>query len=281
MIQYIQNLLPRLQQFSQRLDHIENFVDKPWVLIDEEGNRHIYIFQRNQSLIMSLNGKVQVGKWEYIQAAKSLLIDRQIDKILLNNAFVEKGLMILRMDGSPDRPWVLANETEIPDLDVPRYLKELMIRKLHLRILHTNGKTYYFADPNNQGVKPETVFFDEYFKQTADSFSLTNDEKVFNVQNGIVRESYYVNGLNTDKGYITIQSAETIPDIYDRVFCNGHRAPDGVYKVVKDDLFKRIIVKDGEIINIKENINFLPAICILAIFLLILLVALFNNMNNG
>lgn len=281
MIQYIQNLLPRLQQFSQRLDHIEIFVDKPWVLIDEEGNRHIYIFQRNQSLIMSLNGRAQMGKWEYIQVAKSLLIDRETDKILLNSAFVEKGLMILRMDGSPDRPWVLANETEIPDLDVPRYLKELMIRKLHLRVLQINGKRYYFGDPHNQGVKSDTVFFDEDFKQTEDSFNLSKDQKVFKVQNGIVRQSYYINEMETDKGYITIQSADTLLDINDRVFLNDLPAPDGVYKISKDDVFKRIIVKDGEIVHLKERINFLPAICILGLFLFLLLVALINKLKNG
>jgi hypothetical protein len=156
-----------------------------------------------------------------------------------------------------------------------------MIRKLHLRVLQINGKRYYFGDPHNQGVKSDTVFFDEDFKQTEDSFNLSKDQKVFKVQNGIVRQSYYINEMETDKGYITIQSADTLLDINDRVFLNDLPAPDGVYKISKDDVFKRIIVKDGEIVHLKERINFLPAICILGLFLFLLLVALINKLKNG
>ena len=88
MKNYLSNILPRIKQFSQDLDKKEGFVDVPWVIIDELQNQQKYIFKRNGELLMSLNGQVTVGKWEYLSAARSLLIDRNVDKILLNQNFI-------------------------------------------------------------------------------------------------------------------------------------------------------------------------------------------------
>jgi hypothetical protein len=66
MKQYLNNLLPRIKQFSESLDKKESFIDTPWVIVDEDLNQQKYIFKRNGELIMSLNGQVSIGKWEYL-----------------------------------------------------------------------------------------------------------------------------------------------------------------------------------------------------------------------
>ena len=96
---YIKNLVNRLSQFSQEIDNIELFVDKKWVLIDDDGNHHSYIFERNGDLVMSLNGQVEMGNWRYYHAASSIKIDRITDQILLNQAFFDNAVMILKYDG--------------------------------------------------------------------------------------------------------------------------------------------------------------------------------------
>jgi hypothetical protein len=125
MLLYIKNLLPRLRQYSQTLDKIELLVEHPWVLIDDEGNQQKYIFRRGGKLILSFNGRVSFGTWEYLPSARSLLIDLDEGTILLNHDFVDPAVMILKMDGNKDKPFVLANENLIPDMDVVRHLEEL------------------------------------------------------------------------------------------------------------------------------------------------------------
>ena len=122
MFAFLQNLLPRLRQFSQSLDQTELFVDKPWVLIDEDGRQQTYIFRRSGELLMSLDGHVQMGKWDYIAPAQSLLIDRGVDKLLLNHFFFTDALLVLARDGKADSKFVLANRQLIPDLNVEKYL---------------------------------------------------------------------------------------------------------------------------------------------------------------
>ena len=129
MKQYVLNLIPRLKEFSASLDKNELFVEMPWVLVDDELNQQKYIFKRDGELIMSLNGQVTIGKWEYLSAAKSLLIDRVQDKILLNQSYIDPGVMVLKKDGLTDGYIFLANELVISDLNVAHYLRNLYYAK--------------------------------------------------------------------------------------------------------------------------------------------------------
>lgn len=139
---YLQDIVKRLSQFSEKLDNTTLFIDKPWVLIDTESNYHKYIFKRDGQLIMSFNGQVQLGKWEYLTAAKSILIDRIKDKVLLNQSFFDSAVMVLKIDGTTNDLFILANEIIIPDLDVKKYLQSVTYRKYNVitRRLE-NGKT--------------------------------------------------------------------------------------------------------------------------------------------
>jgi len=106
----------QLSSFSKSLEKKALFVDKPWAMIDEEFEMQKLIFKNNQELIMSKNGKVQMGRWEYLAEARCLLIDRGKDKILCQEGFIEEGVLILKLDGTEGRFFALANENIIPDL---------------------------------------------------------------------------------------------------------------------------------------------------------------------
>lgn len=127
MVEYISNILPRIQQYSKSLDHNENYVGKPWVFIEGEHNIHEYEFCRDGRLIMSLNGQVQFGRWEYRPATNRLLIERQNDAILFQNAFIDDGLMILKKNNFDDSAFILVNSSVVPDLDYVTYLRNYIV----------------------------------------------------------------------------------------------------------------------------------------------------------
>lgn len=129
---YLKHVVQQLRQHTLSLGKKTILIDKPWALIDDEFEMSKLIFKKNNELILSKNGQVQIGKWEYFPEAKSLLIDRNIDKILCNEGFIDEGVMILKLDGTNNRFFVLANENLIPDLNVERYLKELRYNKLNI-----------------------------------------------------------------------------------------------------------------------------------------------------
>src|ERR1700740_1073147 len=102
MLPFVKNLLPRLVQFSNRLDQTSIFIDKPWIMIDEKNNYHNYTFHKDGRLMMRLNGIVKYGAWEYLSGSNSLVINRVTDIILLNQVFIQDGLMLLKKDGLTD-----------------------------------------------------------------------------------------------------------------------------------------------------------------------------------
>ena len=125
MIEYIKNVIPRIQQYSKGLNKIELLVEpkKPWIHYDEKGNQHQYIFMRDGRLFMIFNGVTKTGKWELLHT-NQLLIDRISDQITLEHIFVEKALLILKLSGTTHQPFILINPLEIPDLDVEGYLEK-------------------------------------------------------------------------------------------------------------------------------------------------------------
>ena len=79
---FLQHIVIGLRNYSKSLDKTAILIDKPWSLIDSDLEVQKLIFKRNKELIMSKNGNVTMGKWEYLAEAKSLLIDLGQDKIL-------------------------------------------------------------------------------------------------------------------------------------------------------------------------------------------------------
>lgn len=129
MLQYIKNIVPRIQQHSKQLDKTEIFVEKSWIYVDESDNNHEYMFMRDKRLIMSLNGSVTSGTWELLPNGK-MLINRVKDEVLLQNMFFDDALMVLQKSGSNDDPFTLVNVDRIPDLDAVRYLNQVEEREL-------------------------------------------------------------------------------------------------------------------------------------------------------
>ncbi len=244
---YLSNLIPRVSRYSQDLDKKEIFVDVPWVIVDEQQNQQKYIFKRNGELLMSLNGQVTIGKWEYLSAAKSLLTDRIADKILLNQNFIDSAVMVLKKDGLKDENLVLANEKLLPDLDVVWYLKNLFYQKNNIRVsLLKSGETLEF---NN---------FEEFIngnKVTIDGdpvpdriVELAKSERKLVIKNSKIVKILVKEIYDTNHGKLTIEHEEnSSPSKGDFVYTEDNiLAPNGKYRL---GFMKHITIENGRIIK--------------------------------
>lgn len=161
MKEFLNGILPRIIDYSQSLDHKETFIEKPWTWIDDLNNQQKYIFRRNGDLLMSLNGSVTIGKWEYISAAKSLLIDRIKDKLLLNQAFLDEAVIILKHDGIKGEKFMLLNELLLPNLNFEDYLRNLFYKKNGILISKLedgkNLEVHQAINSNTYNEKPVTI----------------------------------------------------------------------------------------------------------------------------
>ncbi|MCG2462053.1 hypothetical protein K8352_14935 [Flavobacteriaceae bacterium F89] len=232
---YLQDIVNRLAQFSEKLDNTTLFIDKPWVLIDSNSDYHKYIFKRNGELVLSLNGQVQIGKWEYLSAAKSILIDRIKDKVLLNQSFFDSAVMVLKVDGSNNQLFVLANETIIPDLDVNKYLQSLTYKKFNVITGRLeNGKTLEIYRGNSEtqpqigmkatidGDEPEDGKYKS--KSTGRYYELRNG-KVFRITQPFTHKTADGQNLTIEQTY---RDSVSVGDL---VYLDNAPAKTGKYKL--------------------------------------------------
>tara|TARA_R110001606_G_scaffold364204_1_gene518551 strand:- start:1550 stop:2299 length:750 start_codon:yes stop_codon:yes gene_type:complete len=244
---YLIDLVKRLSKLSRKLDNQTLFTNKKWVLIDELDNQQTFIFESDGNLIMSISGIVKVGTWKYIDEAKSILINRgDNDIILLNNTFFDSAVMILKYDGaSNDNLFILVNQNIIPNLDVESYLKlrlkkEFIIetvnliddKKLEIFSISKNDKIgcYVLID----GVSPENCSVEDGYSK-------------FVILNGRIEKITYPRKVILSNGSeILIDQANYYsPSVGDLVFIQDKLAPSGRYKLGFLDTIK---IVDGVIL---------------------------------
>ncbi len=99
---YISDIFPKLQRFSEELNNQTLLSNQHWVLIDNIlTSKTIYIFRNNNDLLISNNGKVKRGRWEYL-GNNSLIIDKEDESYLFKQGFFDENVLALKVDGSKE-----------------------------------------------------------------------------------------------------------------------------------------------------------------------------------
>ena len=203
---------------------------------------------------MSKNGKAQEGKWDYFPEAKSLLIDRNKDKILCNEAFVDKGVMILKLDGTENRFFILANENVVPDLDANRYLKELRYQKLKIAEAELNDGRILEVQRKNKYIEPQlgNQVTEDAEPVEDGKYQLAKNKKYFEIKKGrifkILTETKYV---NPEEQEIYIQQQDNLNlKIGDYVYMLGQQVDNAVINFSKS---KNLVVRDGKVVRLERK----------------------------
>ena len=108
---FISDIFPKLQRFSEELNNLTLLSNQHWVSIDNIlTSKTIYIFRNNNDLLISNNGKVEKGKWEYL-GNNSLLIDKGNESYLFKQGFFDENVLALKVDGNKEYA-VFVNENK-------------------------------------------------------------------------------------------------------------------------------------------------------------------------
>lgn len=97
---YLLDSINKYKRFSENLDVKTILCNKSWRVYNDSGEKEIYIFQEDGSLIVSVNGQVTNANWKYISANKSLIINTAQQAVMLHPAFMDNALFVLQLDGT-------------------------------------------------------------------------------------------------------------------------------------------------------------------------------------
>lgn len=282
---YLKSIVKQMQRFSASLDKTSILIDKPWAMIDEEFEIQKLIFKKNKELVLSKNGQVQMGKWDYFPEAKSLLIDRGADKILCNEAFIDSGVMILRLDGTDNRFFMLANENIVPDLDAIKYLNKLRYQRLKIVEIRLIDGKILEIQRDDEYYRPRignTVTVDAELVQDG-KYQLSKQEYLEIKQSRIFKFLTETKHINSEGQEILVQQQNNNKiDYGDYVFMFGRQVDNAIINFTKA---KNLIVKDGIVIKFEWKSKVLRwiwkngAISFIVLFFVTLILMLFYGLR--
>ncbi len=254
-----------LSRASKSLSKKSLFIEKPWALVDNDNEIQKLIFKKDGELILSKNGQVEIGSWQYLAEARSLLIDRVRDKLLLQEQFIDENVLILRKDGTTNDFFALANENNLPDYDIPTYLNSLKQRRFNIKEeLLLNGDIIEIYDGNSFGDdykrligrKVDVKTKDEVLLNASGYYTSKCNQYIFQLENGYISHVMNRKNMKYFKTYdgqeieleYFLYSGENEPRM---VTINGNPVLES--KILLEDKTKTLYIKDSFLIRVTSN----------------------------
>lgn len=117
MNSYFSDIIPRIIRFSKKINDLTKLKYQKWVLINEiERTKIVFIFRDNNQLIVSKNGKVKIGRWEYLDE-NNLLIDYDEQCKLFLIGFLDENIFALKRDNN-NKYIFFINETKYDSSEI-------------------------------------------------------------------------------------------------------------------------------------------------------------------
>lgn len=244
MTEYIVNILPRIREFSLKIDKEEVFIEKPWVMFENAAGREIYIFKRNKDLIMSLNGQVQIGSWQFLPEINGILIDRIHNKILLTQEYVDQSIMVLKLEGITNEYFCFVNETFLSVSKANQYLKSVYNTQNHIREVELEDGLFLEL-LNCDGIVNYNIVRIKGQKLNDGIVRRKDSELHYLIVNSKIEEVLVYQEYKTNLGIIQILREQYMNyKVGDSVFKDGMAAPDGIYNLA---IFSSLLILRGRI----------------------------------
>ena len=174
---YIADIIPRLSKFSKELDNLTLLTEQHWVALDIiSGQKRVYIFRRNNELLVSTGGQVERGKWEFI-SKNSLLLDIDNATYLLRHGFFDENILALKVD-SKEEYAIFVNESKFD-----RELNSIQAINDFLQEKYFDKPTGPAAEPTGPAAEPRKLSQTE---KENDGFSVSDKQIKIIVAMGIV-----------------------------------------------------------------------------------------------
>ena len=108
---YLSDIIPSISRYSKQLNDETLLTSRHWVVVEElENRKSIYIFRKNRDLLISTNGSVEKGTWDYLGNDK-LLIEKDGKAFLFRHGFFEDDFLALKIEGGDEYAF-LVNENK-------------------------------------------------------------------------------------------------------------------------------------------------------------------------
>ena len=151
---YLAEIIPKIKNYSKKLDNLTLLKNQNWVVINElKNSKLVYIFRDNYELLISQNGKVVKGKWEYL-GNNTLLIDSTEGSYLFKHGFFDENILALKVDDGKEEFVFLVNENKYEgDLNSIEKVLDFLEKKYLKKIPQKHIETTSSKQDNNTTIQ--------------------------------------------------------------------------------------------------------------------------------
>jgi hypothetical protein len=273
MDKYISNLLPRLRAYGKKLNKIEEFVDKTWVLGDISGAVVTYRFKRNGILRKTVNGDIHDLRWE-LEGTDAISVTDPVTRRgeMFRHGFVLDGLLVVQKEGVQTLPLIFFNESVVSDGDIGGYLLSLIIKRENLTTANDDrGYLYKKNDQNVNGIGVGSSVLDKDLSPV--SFDVLHlKDKVITIRNGRIESITYFKTFRTKEGFVRVSSFKSnlsalIINVNDRVEVNNNDSYSGLLRINSNLTLK---VENGIVIRVNpDSYKYLIAITLVVLVVIV------------
>lgn len=121
---YLLDTISRIKRFSESLDVQTALCNRPWVVFNDSGDKEVFIFNTDGSVLITVNGVGIKRTWQWIAANKSLIINQPDDTIvMLHPEYFNNSVMALNRDGTQEYAFLIDDNNR--NVFAPKTLSEL------------------------------------------------------------------------------------------------------------------------------------------------------------
>lgn len=145
---YLSDIIPSISRYSKQLNDETLLTSRHWVVVEElENRKSIYIFRKNRDLLISTNGSVEKGTWDYLGNDK-LLIEKDGKAFLFRHGFFEDDFLALKIEGGDEYAFLVNEKKYDENLNSVLSIHTFLTKKY----LYSPG-----ALPNDEWDSPSVV----------------------------------------------------------------------------------------------------------------------------
>ena len=154
---YILDSINRFKRFSESLDVATTLSNKTWTVFNDSGERELYIFQTDGTVIITKDGVGIKGQWQWLPANQSLIISQDESVIMLHPQYIDNNILALQLDGKNETVFLIDEVNHLTF--APRTLTQLQLyfeKKAQQVIVSENDaeeKSLQIAENENQYIQ--------------------------------------------------------------------------------------------------------------------------------
>ena len=194
---YLIDTLNKYKRISKSLDAKAVLCNKSWQVFNNSGEKEIYIFQEDGSLIISINGKAIIAKWSFITANDTVLISHNESSFMMKPFFNDDKLFVLQLDGTNEYSFLI-------DESIKASFRAKTLNELELYI---KGAEFIIEKKKTEiETQPKTKFdYDSQIKMKSEY-----DRKIYEAQKRITKsKNDLIEKTNDDSKYLNDIKSQT------------------------------------------------------------------------